>query len=78
MDLRGTWKGLDVEEGELCTYSVHIYEFFEITSHCITLAVLELALQTRLASNSQRYDCFCLPSAGIKGVGHHCLAICEI
>ena len=32
--------------------------------------VLELALQIRLASNSQRSTCFCLSSAGIKGVRH--------
>jgi hypothetical protein len=38
------------------------------------LAVLKMALQTRLASNSQRSTCLCLPSAGIKGFHHHCLA----
>jgi hypothetical protein len=32
---------------------------------CVALAVLELALQTRLASNSE-FPCLCLPSAGIK------------
>ena len=38
--------------------------------------VLELALQTRLASNSQRSTCHCLLSARIKGVRHHRLAAC--
>ena len=37
----------------------------------VVLAVLELALQTRLASNPQRYACLCLPSIEIKGVHHH-------
>jgi hypothetical protein len=41
---------------------------------CIALAVLKLALQIRLASNSQRSTCLCLPSAGTKGVQHHHLA----
>jgi hypothetical protein len=27
-------------------------------------------MQTRLVSNSQRYTCLCLPSAGIKGLCH--------
>ena len=29
----------------------------------------------RLALNSQRFVCLCLPSAGIKGVCHYCLAV---
>ena len=40
----------------------------------ISLAVLKLALQTRLASNSLRSSCLCLPSAGIKGMCYHHLA----
>jgi hypothetical protein len=35
------------------------------------LVVMELALLTRLASNSQRSTCLCDPSAGIKSVHHH-------
>lgn len=38
---------------------------------CVAFVVLELALLTTLASNSQRYTCFSLLTAGIKGV---CLA----
>ena len=37
---------------------------------CVALAILELTLKTRLASNSEIH----LPSAGIKGVHHYCLA----
>lgn len=40
------------------------------------LTVLELAIETRLATNSQRFICLCLPSAEIKGVHYHdCLGI---
>ena len=42
----------------------------------VTLVVLELILQTRLASNSQRSAWLCLLSAGIKGVRHHRPASC--
>jgi hypothetical protein len=45
---------------------------------CGALAVLELTLQTRLASNSQRFTCLCLSSAGIKGVCHHHLAYPQV
>ena len=42
--------------------------FFETESHYVALAVLELTMLTRLACNSQRSACFCLPSAGVKAV----------
>ena len=35
------------------------------------LAVLELTLQTWLASHTQKATCLCLPRAEIKGVHHH-------
>ena len=38
------------------------------------LAVLELAFQTRLTSNTQRSTCLCLSSAGINGMCHQCSA----
>ena len=39
---------------------------------CVALVpVLEPTLWTRLALNSQRTICLCLPSAGIKGLYHH-------
>ena len=42
---------------------------------CVTaLTALEPALLTRLASNSQRSSRLCFPSAGIKGMCHHCHA----
>jgi hypothetical protein len=41
----------------------------------VLLVVPELALKTRLVSNSQRSSCLCLPSAGIKGVPHHHLVL---
>jgi hypothetical protein len=44
--------------------------FFETGFLCVALAVLELTLWTRLASNSE-IAYLCLPSAGIKGVRHH-------
>ena len=44
--------------------------FYETGSHYVGLAVLELTMQTRLASNSLRSACLCLPSAGIKDVCH--------
>ncbi|EDL34492.1 mCG1042165, partial [Mus musculus] len=34
----------------------------------VSLIGLELALKTKEASNSQRFICLCVPSAGIKGV----------
>lgn len=37
----------------------------------IALAILELTVQTRLASNSQRSRCLCFPSAGLKGMQPH-------
>ena len=49
--------------------------FFKIGVFGIALKpFLELAMQTRLASNSQRSACLCLPSTGIKGVRHYCPA----
>ena len=44
---------------------------FEAGFYYVALAVLELSLQTRLASNLQGFACRCLPSAGIKGMHHH-------
>jgi hypothetical protein len=41
--------------------------FFEIGFLCVALAVLELTLWTRLASNMQKFDWLCF-SAGIKGM----------
>ena len=38
---------------------------------CLWLAVLELTMYTRLASNLQRSACLCLPSAGIKSICYH-------
>lgn len=56
----------------LCLYgeqqSSAIYLFGGLGSlTCVTLADLELAMQTKLASNSQRSLCLCLPSSGVKG-----------
>ena len=52
--------------------------FFKAEFLCVVLAVLELALYTRLALNSQRSICLCLLSARIKGVCHHCPATTSI
>lgn len=55
----------------------HIWEsffsFYKTGFHYVALAVLELTM--RLASNSQKPTCFSLPSTGIKGICHYCLAI---
>ena len=40
---------------------------------CIALAILELTLKTRLASNSEIHLPL-TPSSGIQGVHHYCLA----
>ena len=37
----------------------------------VLVPVLELPLYTRLASNSQRSTCLCLPSVRIKSLHHH-------
>ena len=43
--------------------------FFKTVFFCVALKpVLELTLQIRLALNSQKSACLCLPSAGIKDV----------
>lgn len=42
--------------------------FIKTRSLLVALAVLEITLLTRLASNSQRFTCLCLQSAEIKGV----------
>lgn len=43
---------------------------FLIVFHWVVLAVLELGMQTRLDSNSERSACF-LPCAGTKSMYHH-------
>jgi hypothetical protein len=49
---------------------LNFFIFSERVSLC-SLALLELALWTRLALNSEIFACLCLQSAGIKGVHHH-------
>jgi hypothetical protein len=44
----------------------YFFLFFETGFLCVALAVLELAMLTRLFLNSQRSACLCLPSAGSK------------
>ena len=39
-------------------------------SHYVSLAVLELIMYARLASNLERAACLCLPIAGVKVVCH--------
>ena len=59
------------------------FSFFKTVSLC-SPGCHKLALLHRLASNSQRSTCLCLPSAGIRGVCHHypvkylfvCLFVC--
>lgn len=51
-----------------------LFWFFKSGFLYVTLAILELTLYVRLASNSQKSSCLCLPSAGIKVVQRHLLA----
>ena len=41
-----------------------LFLFFETEALYIVLAILEVAMYTRLASNSQRSACACLSNAG--------------
>lgn len=45
--------------------------FFKTGSRYVVWTGLELAMQARLASNSQRSACLCLPSVRIKGTYHY-------
>lgn len=42
--------------------------FFEMVSHFLALAALELPMWTKLPKNSQRFTCLCTLSAGIKAM----------
>jgi hypothetical protein len=56
-------------------FVVVLFCFLETGFFCIALAVLELTLYSRVALNSEIHlPLPCLPSAGIKGVYHHCPA----
>jgi hypothetical protein len=45
--------------------------YFETGFICVTLAVKDLTLKTRLDLNIQRSTCLCLLSAWLKGMHHH-------
>lgn len=45
--------------------------FFKAGVLCVFLVALELTLNIRLALNSERSTCLCLPSAVVKGISHH-------
>lgn len=51
-----------------------------LRSHSVAEAGLKFTLQPRMASNSQRYACFCFLSAEVKGLCHHAwlLHLCEV
>ena len=59
-----------------CEFSVYFINllffswFFETGFLCVVLAVLELTCRPGWPQ-TQKFACFCLPSAGIKGVRHH-------
>lgn len=55
----------------LFIYSSIVCLLFETGFHCEALAVLELTMETRLASNSQRCAFLSLLSAGIKSTHHN-------
>ena len=52
------------------TFYFCLFDWLKISLKLWSCTVL--ALQTRMASNSQRSACLCLPDAGIKGVHHQC------
>ena len=54
----------------VCHHRPATYLFFETGSHCVVLAVLDYAMQIKLATNSQRSACLCLPTLGLKVCCH--------
>lgn len=44
-----------------------VFYYFETGSQSVEVACPELAMLTRLASNTQGSGCLCLPGVGIKG-----------
>ena len=62
--------GTNQEVKGLILGSFGVVGFLQTVSLLTDLAVLELDLYTRLASNL-RSACVCLPSAGIKDVYYH-------
>jgi hypothetical protein len=49
-----------------------LFWFLAIGFVYVSLAVLEFTSLAKLALNSQRSTCLCLPSAHIKDMSHHC------
>lgn len=56
--------------------SSELYTFKIGSLYYVGLAVLELTMQTKLASNSQRSTYLYLLGAGIKGMNHY-TQLCE-
>lgn len=52
----------------LFCFALFFFFFFKTRFLYVAPAVLKLAVQTRIASNSEKSACFCLPSVGIKCV----------
>lgn len=74
-DLKTAWCFAMCRFNEFCSrYTFQGGGFLKIGLLCVALAVLKLALWTRLALNSPRSMCLCLVSAGIKGRPHHHLS----
>lgn len=48
-----------------------LFVLFETGSFYLALAYLEVTMQTKLASNSQRSPCLCVQNAKIKGICCH-------
>jgi hypothetical protein len=57
--------------GAIALVPEQVLSVYETGSHCVSLAKLELTMQSRLTLNPQRFTCICFPKAGIKGVHHH-------
>lgn len=54
--------------GVLCGFCLIGFVVFEIGSLHVVMAVLELFVQPRLASDSQRFPCLCFQGSGITGL----------
>ena len=55
---------------------VCLFWVFEIRFLSVALVIRELSLENRLALNTQRSSCLCLPRAGIKGVRQYVRSLC--
>jgi hypothetical protein len=58
-------------DGLVCLFACLFVFLVTGVLYYVTLAVLELSVYIRPASDSKRPTCLFLPNTGIKGVHHH-------